>query len=465
MALAQADVDKLSLQDAVEAREKLFRETIEPMRKEFNDNNKTWKDEARSKSWSEANDDFNLLTRHSDKIRAAEDVEKQFRENNEILSRATGGKINPETGDINKPKETDITTEDRNLAFQGWCRYQMEGIVSRRQKEALKKVGMRSGQKSLRGRFDNNFKRVRDLVLSGRVEEARALSATTATSGAEFVPEGFVRNLEISMLDYSGILQVADILRTGSGNDIPWPTMNDTGNKGRLLAESAATTATDPATNNVTLGAYKFSSDSVLVPYELLEDEDVAPELPSILNSALAERLGRIIEQYCTTGTGSSQPNGIVTAASLGKTAASATAITFPELINLEHSVDPAYRNGPGVGYMMNDAIVEALRLINDSDGRPLWTDGSVQEGTPSRLHGRPAYINQEMASSIATTAKTVLFGQLSKYKVRQVNNIRFYRLEERYRDNDQDGFVAFIRLDGDLLDAGTDPVKYLQQA
>jgi hypothetical protein len=66
------------------------------------------------------------------------------------------------------------------------------------------------------------------------------------------------------------------------------------------------------------------------------------------------------------------------------------------------------------------------------------------------------------MDSTVASGKKSLLFGQLSRYKIRSVGEMRMYRLEERYRDTDQDGFVAFIREDGNLLTAGTAPVKYL---
>ena len=126
------------------------------------------------------------------------------------------------------------------------------------------------------------------------------------------------------------------------------------------------------------------------------------------------------------------------------------------------HSVDPAYRQG--AAWMFHDNIMLHLRKLLDGIGRPLWADGP--NGTlPPTLKGYPYFINQDMQSSVATGTKTVLFGQLSKYKIRQVNNVRFFRLTERYRDNDQDGFGAFIESDGNLLTAGTAPVKHLLQA
>jgi HK97 family phage major capsid protein len=181
-----------------------------------------------------------------------------------------------------------------------------------------------------------------------------------------------------------------------------------------------------------------------------------------MLGAMLGERLGRITNTKYTTGSGASTPRGIVTAASSGVTAASGTQIAADELIGLVHSIDPAYRNG--AGFMMHDNIVLHLRKLKDGNGEYMWQSG-LRDGAPDRLLGYGITINQDMQSSVATGTKTVLFGQLSKYKIRRVNGMRLYRLQERYRDTDQDGFIAFIREDGNLLNAGTAPVKYLVQA
>jgi HK97 family phage major capsid protein len=266
------------------------------------------------------------------------------------------------------------------------------------------------------------------------------------------------------MLAYSGIMQVADIIRTSSGEPLVWPTVDDTDNTGELIQEAASIgSSVDPSFGSMTWFAHKFSSKAIKVPYELLEDS--AFDLPGILAGMLGERLGRVQNTKYTTGTGAGiEPRGIVTGAVAGVTAASATAIAFDEVIDLEHSLDPSRRRLPGVGYMFHDNILKALRKLKDGEGRYLWQAGA-NTGSPDTLNTYPYTINQDMASSIATTAVTMLFGQLSQYKVRQVNDVRFYRLTERYRDNDQDGFIAFIRGDGNILNAGDDPIRKLTQA
>ena len=112
---------------------------------------------------------------------------------------------------------------------------------------------------------------------------------------------------------------------------------------------------------------------------------------------------------------------------------------------------------------MMHDFIVRYLRKLKDGDGQYIWQPG-ITTGVGDRLFGYPVVINLAMASTITAGDKTVVFGQLKKFKIRDVAEVRLRRLVERYADTDQEGFVAFHRTDSGLLDAGTHPVKHLLQ-
>ncbi|MBE3118847.1 MAG: phage major capsid protein [Candidatus Atribacteria bacterium] len=346
-----------------------------------------------------------------------------------------------------------ITEEDRSAALLGWARAAVDRDVTDEQKKAMTKCAFgRAAYNDLQ--LERDYRKIR--------AEARAMS-TSATAGGDTIPAGFIPNFEIALLAYGGVREAATIIRTATGNALPWPTSNDTSNKGVLLAENSADTEVTITTSAITLNAFKMSSRVVLVSSELLEDS--AFNLTSYIGDACGIRIGRICADYYTTGTGSTQPKGIVTAATLGVTAASATAITFDELYDLEHSVDPAYRVGPGTGWMMHDTVLKAVRkLKNTTTNEYLWQP-NVQLGVPQTLLNYPVTVNQSMASSIAASAKTLLFGKLSKFLIRDVASLRLKVLTERYAEYDQVGFIAFFRTDSDLLDAGTHPVKYLIQA
>lgn len=357
------------------------------------------------------------------------------------------------------------TEEDRSIAIQAWFREQCGHDLEERHVEACERLGFNPRRRNLDIELlpTTRHQALTAAFRNGHQSGAhkRALSANLgSTGGVTVAPGTLVTSLEVAMLDFSGVMQVADTIRTPSGEPLTWPTANDTSNSGRQIGESAAVTTLDPTFAGVTWSAYKFTSDEILVPTELLEDSVF--DIAGVIGPMLGERLGRILESKFTTGTGAATPKGIVTAATLGHTTASATAITYDEIIRLEHSVDPAYRNS--AGYMMHDSVMLALRLLKDGNGQYLWRSG-VDSDRPDTLNGRPVTVNQNMASTIESAAKTVLFGQLNKYKVRMVNSIRLYRLVERHRENDQDAFLAFVRADGNLLDAGVAPVKYLLQA
>lgn len=355
-------------------------------------------------------------------------------------------------------RRPEITEETRQLAFQAWARHQNGFSLEDKHVEAAQRCGVDPQAAGYEVRLSSQSPKMSH---GGFGKEYRAQSLTDSAGGYT-VPEGFSNELEKSLLAFGGPRKVARVIRTSSGNDLPWPTVNDTGNTGRLLAENAAITETAITFGSKTFSAYKFSSDSVLVSSELMQDS--AFNLASEVGAMLGERLGRIEASFFTTGTGSSQPGGIVSGAGAGVTAASATAIAADELFELVHSVDPAYRGQSSCGWMMHDNVLLALRKLKDGNDQYLWQEG-MSAGEPDRLLGHPITINQNMASSVATGEITVLFGAMAKFIIRDAGSVRLYKLEERYRDNDQTGFVAFKRSDSGVIDAGTDPIKKLTQA
>lgn len=404
--------------------------------------------EERSK-WDKINAEFNGLTRQIEIVRQAEDADAAVK--GEGRSRPVPGLEDSDPQRRKKKSDREDTAERRDevraLAFQGWCRRQHGFDLSNDHKRACKATGLNPNRKIL------------EIRLARRPGvESRAMSAQNPALGASTVPEGFMKNFEKALKDYNGVRQVADVIRTADGATMPWPTTNDTSNEGELIGENTAVAEQDVATGSVNFNSYKHSSKMVKFPFELLEDS--AFDLANEVGVMLGERIGRVGERYNTTGTGSSQPQGIVTAATLGKTAASATAIAADEIIDLIHSVDPAYRRDPSFGLMMHDLILAIIRKLKDGQGRYLFEEG--QGGAPDRVKGAKIVINQNMDSTVASGKKTILAGAYRKMKIRDVGVLRMKRLEERYAELDQVAFIGFLRSDSKLLDAGTNPVKYL---
>lgn len=289
----------------------------------------------------------------------------------------------------------------------------------------------------------------RDLVL-GPGAEKRALTAAGNTT----VAEDFMRELDAAMKDYSGMAQAARTVNTDTGADMPFPTMDDTGQIGALLAEgSAAADTADPTLAAVVLQAFLYTSKIVRVPNQLLQDS--AFSVDSYLPEALGVRLGRILNNHATLGTGSSQPRGLITAIladTTQLTAASATAIAFGDIVNLYHAVDPAYRDGPNVGFMMHDDILKVVEKIVDSNGRPIFRPATDAPGSVATIYNRPVFINQDMNATVVEDAESIVFGDFAHYIIRRALNPVLMRLNERYAEFFQAGFVMFDRWDGDMV-------------
>lgn len=365
----------------------------------------------------------------------------------------------PPSGEEDRSDRGGPTTEERrvvNAAFARWTQNEhVEEDVG-----VLRDAGfsMARGAREIHLTLGDtpSFNELRSQRRRG---EARAQS-TADGAGGYTIPDTLVRMIDVALLDYGGMREAgATVIRTTAGEKMTIPTSDDTGNAGSILVENSQVDEQDVSFGEKQLDAYKYSSDLIRVSHELLQD--TAIDLPTFLAQRLGERLARITNQHFTTGSGSSQPNGVVSAAVSAGTTAGAAVVTFDELLTLFHSVDPAYRR-QGARFMFSDATCRVLKGMKDGEGRPLWLPG-IQTREPDTLLGQPYTINQDVAD-IGTGAKAVLFGAFSYYWIRDVVGIRLVRLEERYADYDQIGWVAFSRHDGELVSAGQ-PIKYLTQA
>lgn len=283
----------------------------------------------------------------------------------------------------------------------------------------------------------------------------------TTTLGGYTIDTELLPELVKSLKDYSGIYQAARLRPTAQGNTLYVATLDDTTTEASLITEGSAITVQDLTFGQKQLDAYAYKS-LMKVSWELMQDSSFSMEAE--IRDAMGPRFGRALNSSCTTGTGSAQPNGVVTASTLGKTTAAATAFTFAEITDLIHSVDPAYRMSPKCGFMFNDVVLAAIKklAVGSADARSLWMP-SYREGDPDRIEGYPYWINQGMDSTIDTASKIMLFGDFDQYTIRLVQNLLIIRLNERFADNGITGFVGYMRWDGELLN--TAAVKHMLTA
>lgn len=279
--------------------------------------------------------------------------------------------------------------------------------------------------------------------------ELRAAGVATDAGGGFLVPKELSPNLIQKMKAYGPLNEggPVNVLVTASGNPLSFPTNDDTAGVGYAIAENTVAADTDMTFGQISLGAYKYTSRVFKVSSELLADSAI--NVVDVVNDAMAERLGRSLNNIFTIGTGTNEPQGIVTGATVGVTAAAANGFTYDELIDLEHSVDPAYReNG---SYKFSDGYLRFARKLKDGEGRYIWTPANGP--LSATINGRPYYINNAMAAAPGAGVKGVLFGDLTKFTVRRAGSVVVRRLNERYADADQVGFVAFVRVDSKVMD------------
>lgn len=278
-------------------------------------------------------------------------------------------------------------------------------------------------------------------------------------AGGVIIPNSISSAIEVALKSYGGMFEAGHIITTANGGDLILPTINDTSSKATIVAEYDQSSKKAPSFGSVTLKAYTYRTPIIPVSQELLQDS--AFNLDSLLSGLLAESFGRGVNEDLTIGDGTGKPKGIVTAAKACDTNAAAAAISLDNIIDLIKSVNSAYaKTGK---FMFNRNTLWELAKIKDQNGRYIWQEGA-KDGTPATLFGKQYILNDDVADIGAGNA-SVLFGDLNKYKIRMVKSFKVIRLNELLAEYLSIGLFGFARVDGTLLDAGTNPIKKLVHA
>lgn len=302
----------------------------------------------------------------------------------------------------------------------------------------------------MRRGMDGLLPEQRQLLMEHEVD-VRAQGTGVDTSGGFLVPDEFRNELTETMKAFGGLLGLANVITTSTGADLPWPTNDDTGNEGEILGENQPASELDLTLGQRKLKAYTFSSKQTRVALALLQDS--AFNLDQWLPKKQGERIGRRAARAFITGTGTDQPEGITTNATVGKTglAGQVTSVIYDDLVDLEHSVDSAYRATSA--YLMNDSMLKVIRKLKDTQGRPLWVPIPAP-GFPATINGFTYHLDNSMPTP-AASAKSIAFGDFKAgYIIRQVLDVQMLRLVERYAEYLQVGFLSFARLDGMIDDS-----------
>ena len=273
-----------------------------------------------------------------------------------------------------------------------------------------------------------------------------ALQIGTDTEGGYLVPDEFENTLVEALEEENIFRQMAKIIQTSSGDrKIPVVATKGTAS---WMDEEGAYPESDDSFGQVSIGAYKLGT-MIKVSEELLNDSVF--DLQSYITREFARRIGSREEEAFFTGNGTGKPLGILAAtggAETGITAASATAVTADELIDLYYSLRSPYRRN--AVWTLNDSTVKAIRKLKDGNGQYLWQPG-ITAGAPDMILGRPVRTSTYMPE-IAAGAKTIAFGDFSYYWIADRQGRSFKRLNELFAATGQVGFLASQRVDGKLV-------------
>lgn len=362
-----------------------------------------------------------------------------------------------------------VWTEEEQASFDALvdkmeaCKKQMKSIEALREAEAdkyfdavTKPTGPKDSTVTFPQAFEALIRRGFDNLSAEEREILRPMNATqsgankgTNSAGGYTVPEELATYVIDKLKAFGGMRSAAKVITTDTGITMKWPTSDGTSEVGEIVAENNNVSQLLPTFGIASLDVFKYSSKSVAISWELLQDTGI--DILRFITDRLATRIARIQNQHFTTGTGSGQPTGLLTAGAANTAnvanVTTANTIKYDDLIETIHKVDPAYRNN--CAWMMSDATLATIRKLKDTTNRPLWGADNLLGGAPGSLLGYKIIINQDMNASYP-----IAFGDFSSYIIRDVRgSMEMRRFDDsKYAEYGQAGFCQWIRSGGTLL-------------
>jgi HK97 family phage major capsid protein len=296
--------------------------------------------------------------------------------------------------------------------------------------------------------------------------ELRAFTgdSSSATGGSLITPQDVALNVYASMTQACAIRQTrATVITTQGGARLRFPRFASHGIGTQVADQNTTFGGTDPALSTMNLDAWD-AVQLVGVSADLVDDAGV--DVLAVVGQNIGRALGKLTGQWYVTGTGSSQPTGIVTAAGTGAAGTIATGGSLvlgpvgavgEKMWDFVHSIDSQYRRQ--AEWLMNDLTLQTLSKIRDGAGGtvgrwlfdPSPTSG-LPGGTPDRLLGYPVWPDSNVAT-LASGASIAVFGDLSAYYVRDVRGVQLNSSDQNRFDKNEVVVSGILRTDANLID------------
>jgi len=334
--------------------------------------------------------------------------------------------------------EADIESRDAAIATAKRMEERSASATEAMASFEVPSVEITSGERELRS-FQN-----------GDSHEFRTL---VSASGTGVVGTSFYNQVIEVAQAVAPLLGVARVINTTGGDNLQVPILSAL-STAAISAQGSAVNSSDPTIGNITLGAFKYG---VLVPVSQELVADAMIDINSLVAREAGKALGYAAGAHFTTGTGTTQPFGIVTGA--GSAVTSGTAgLTADDLITLLYSLDPEVRNDPSFAYMASPTALAAIRKLKDTAGNYIWNVASGQ----SQILGYNLVENVSMPAH-TTGNKSIVAGRMTDFVIRQAGGIKVEVSDDYGFANDLRYFKVTGRFDSKLaLDSS---VKFIKVA
>ena len=339
--------------------------------------------------------------------------------------------------------DADIATEERFLEIEKRNSANVEP-----KKEEAREIEARAFAKYLMGANLTN-------------EELRALQPeqregiAAGVNGPALIPASISAIIEKALANGSEFMSAIDMFTTTGGGDLTIPTINDTDSRAKIVAAYEKGEKGSKTFGSLTFKAYTYRTPLIPISYEMLQDS--AFNIEQEVATLLAEQFARGLNYDFTNGSTNSEIRGIVAEATAVN--AGGNAITFDSLMDLETSLKAGYL--PNAKWMFNRATKAEIMKIKDNNEQYIWQPG-VANAAPATIMGRQYVINDDMPD-VGAGATPVIFGDLKKFRFRNVKNYTAVRFNELLGEYLAVGFMGYGRCDAKLVDAGTHPILKLK--
>jgi HK97 family phage major capsid protein len=298
------------------------------------------------------------------------------------------------------------------------------------------------------------FLRAGNIEFDALAPEVRAaLNVGTGAQGGFTVPTEFLRQLIESERFFGVMRQLSTVLVTAGNGALQIPKVDDANRAvASWTAEAGTFQESEDQFLQATLNAYKRGfvvklSDEIIL--------DSAFDILGFVAKSAGQALGILGNTAYVTGASGSTttPEGLFTKATIGRTMPSGNATTIStadELMELYHSVRPAYR--PRGSFLFSDTAIKGIRQLKNAQGYYIWQP-SLTVGDPDTILGRPVFADPDVAVP-AANALCGGFGDVqSAYFIRDVQDVTVKILNELYAGTGQVGYRIHSRTDGDVID------------